>query len=148
MLGRSRRSDGFSFQDGDFEKTTSRLLGANFSHHDPNNCVCESCTCGRHLCNFKNVRPDLSKASIYNQSYSKKAPVPNKINIAKEYDRLKGDHIAMESRHRKEYDGKLGDINERRRPEDLLKTGGHLQQLTSYSSGFPGYRGDNQYVQV
>ena len=101
VLNNSRKSDGFPFQEGDFEKTTSKLFGANFSHHDPQLCVCESCSCGRHLCNFKNVKPDLSKASVYNQSFPKKAPVPNKINIAKEYDKLKGDHIAMESRHRK-----------------------------------------------
>lgn len=28
----------------------------------------------------------------------------------------------------------------------MLKSGGPCQQLTSYSSGFPGYRGANQYV--
>lgn len=35
---------------------------------------------------------------------------------------------------------------ERPTPEDLLKTGGPCQNLTSYSSGFPGYRCGNQYV--
>ena len=39
----SRKSEGFPFQDGDFEKTTSKLFGGNFSHHDPHLCVCESC---------------------------------------------------------------------------------------------------------
>ena len=88
----------------------------------------------------------MRKTSIYNESFNKKAPIPNKINIAKEYEKLQGPHIAMESRHRKEFEAKPGDINERRRPEDLIKLGGPSQQLTSYSSGFPGYRGENQYV--
>ena len=99
----NRNSDCIHNDQDNFAKTTGKLFNANFSHHDPDCCVCESCTCGRHLCNFKNVKPDMSKASIYNQSYPKKAAIPNKINIAKEYSKLQGPHIAMESRHRKEF---------------------------------------------
>lgn len=102
LLGRSKRnSDVSPFLDEDLNKTKSRLLDANFNHHDPELCVCDSCECGRHLCSFKNVKPDMTKASIYNQSFSKKPVIPNKINISKEYDKLQGPHIAMESRHRK-----------------------------------------------
>lgn len=32
------------------------------------------------------------------------------------------------------------------KPEDLLKVGGPSNKLTSYSSGFPGHKGLNQYV--
>lgn len=52
----------------------------------------------------------------------------------------------MDSNYMKDYDGKQGDPNIKHRPEDLLKTGGPCQNLTSYSSGFPGFRGPNQYV--
>jgi hypothetical protein len=52
----------------------------------------------------------------------------------------------MDSNYKKYYDGKKGDPNERPRPEDLLKSGGPCQNLTSYSSGFPGYKGMNQYI--
>lgn len=115
-------------------------------HHDPNMCVCQHCTCGRHLCKFKNVKPDLSKCSIYKQSYDRKNPIPNNINISSEYDRLNGPHLDMDSNYKKHYDGKKGDPNQRPRPEDLLKSGGPCPNLTSYSSGFPGYKGVNQYV--
>lgn len=52
----------------------------------------------------------------------------------------------MNSTYLKDYPDKgPGDL-ERPRPEDLLKSGGPCPNLTSYSSQFPGYRGDNQYV--
>lgn len=51
----------------------------------------------------------------------------------------------MDSNYKKEFVDKKGEIS-RPKPEDLLKVGGPSQQLTSYSSGFPGYRGANQYV--
>ena len=52
----------------------------------------------------------------------------------------------MNSTHRKDFNGKKGDETDRPKPEDLLKTGGPSPHLTTYSSGFPGYRGQNQYV--
>lgn len=104
LLGRSKRnSEASPFLDEDMLKTKSKLFNANFNHHDPELCVCDSCTCGRHLCSFKNVKADMGKASIYNKSFNKKTPIPNNINHSKEYDQLQGPHIAMESRHRKEY---------------------------------------------
>lgn len=96
LLGRSKKEfDLTEYTDADFEKTTSKLMGANFHHHDPHLCVCESCECGRHLCSFKNVKPDLTKTTIYGQSFGKKTPVCNKVNIAKEYNKLEGPHIGM-----------------------------------------------------
>lgn len=52
----------------------------------------------------------------------------------------------MNSIYLKDFPGNKGDDVERPHPEDLLKTGGPSPNLTSYSSGFPGYRGGNQYV--
>jgi len=68
------------------------------------------------LCKFKNVYPDLSKASIYQQHYDRKTPIPNVINRASEYDKLNGPHIDMDSNYKKDYDGKRGDPNERPKP--------------------------------
>lgn len=39
-----------------------------------------------------------------------------------------------------------GSSIERPHPEDLLGVGGPCANLTTYGSGFPGHRGDNQYV--
>ena len=55
------------------------------------------------MCNLHNVKPDLTKYSVYAQNFSKRAPIPNKINISKEYDKLKGDHIGMNSNYLKSY---------------------------------------------
>ncbi len=52
----------------------------------------------------------------------------------------------LETNNKKDYDGKKGDTIERPKPEDLLKSGGPCQNLTSYSSGFPGFKGANQDV--
>lgn len=92
------------------------------------------------------VKPDLSKNSIYQKDFFKKCPVENKVNISKEYDRLQGPNLEINSIYLKDYAGDKGDNIERPTPEDLLKTGGPGQKLTSYSSGFPGYRCNNQYV--
>lgn len=62
--------------------------------------------------------------------------------------KLEGEHIGMNSNYEKDFKLQDGDKVERPKPEDLLKTGGPSPRLTSYNSGFPGYRGDNQYVKV
>lgn len=92
-------------------KTSGKLLSTNFSHHDPNLCVCESCTCGRHLCKLHNVKPDLSKSSIYKQSYPRKDPIPNLCNKAGEYSKLQGPHIGMDSNYHKDFLPRKGDNN-------------------------------------
>ena len=52
----------------------------------------------------------------------------------------------MGSTKQKSFLGKKGDDVNRPKPEDLLKTGGPSPNLSSYSSQFPGYKGDNQYI--
>ena len=52
----------------------------------------------------------------------------------------------MTSVYTKDYPSNKGESVEKPHPEDLLKTGGPAQQLTSYNHGFPGFKGDNQYV--
>ena len=54
----------------------------------------------------------------------------------------------MNSTMRKDFPGNPGDDLDRPHPEDLLKTGGPAPGLTTYSSGFPGYKGSNQYVKL
>ena len=63
------------------------------------------------MCKFKNVKPDLSKGSVYKMSYDKKDPIPNNINRAGEYDKLNGPHLDMDTNYKKFYDGKKGDPN-------------------------------------
>jgi len=72
--------------------------------------------------------------------------IPNIVNIDKEYERLKGPHLDMNSTHREGFKGLPGDKLERPRPEDLLHSNGPCPQLSSYSANFPGYHGDNQYI--
>lgn len=148
LLGRSRNDEPYCPASDleNFNKTSSKLFNASFRHHDPAACVCEQCNCGRHLCKFKCIKPDLPKGSIYKMSYDKKNPIPNNVNRAGQYDRLNGPHLDLGTNHKIDYDGKKGDNLERPHPEDLLKSGGPGQNLTSYSSGFPGYKGVNQYV--
>lgn len=43
------------------------------------------------------MKPDLAKNTIYKLDFLKKKPVPNKINISHEYDRLNGPHLDMDS---------------------------------------------------
>lgn len=92
--------------DDSYYKTSCKLQDLNFKHHDPNLCVCEYCTCGRHLCQFHAVKPDLSKKTVYQKDYLKKNPVGNKINISKEYDRYTGPNLDVNSIYLKDYDGK------------------------------------------
>ena len=64
------------------DKTGGKIFQASFNHHDPDLCVCGQCNCGRHMCKFRNVKPDLSKGTVYSMSYDRKAPIQNKIKIA------------------------------------------------------------------
>ncbi len=112
LLGRTRKDHHWPENASEsFDKTSSKLFETNFKHHDTSLCVCETCNCGRHLCKLKNVKPDLSKMSIYKQSYDRKMPIPNKINRASEYDRLMGPHINHDTIYKKDFDGKKGDSN-------------------------------------
>lgn len=88
----------------------------------------------------------MTKNSIYQRSYYQKAFIPNQVNHDKEYDKLKGGHLDINSIYRNSFRGNNGDKVEKPHPEDLLKTGGPDLALTSYKSQFPGYVGNNQYV--
>jgi hypothetical protein len=68
------------------------------------------------------------------------------VNHDKEYDKLKGPHLDMGSIYHKGFKQVKGDELTRPHPEDLLHPDGPCQQLTSYSTEYPGFRGDNQYV--
>ena len=52
----------------------------------------------------------------------------------------------MNSTYSNGFKGTIGDKLERPRPEDLLHNNGPCAQMSSYSSQFPGHRGENQYV--
>lgn len=124
-----------------------QILERSLSHHNPELCLCSDCNCGRHLCQIKsNLKPILTKTTVYKQSYHRKHSFENKINRVWEYDRLKGPHLEMMSNYQKDFDPKKSERSMKNKPEDLIKTGGPLCFLTSYSAGFPGHKGANQYV--
>lgn len=68
------------------------------------------------------------------------------VNHDREYDKLKGPHLELNSIYRDSYKVRNGDQLDRPHPEDLLHSNGPCSRLSSYSSQFPGYKGENQYV--
>mgnify|MGYP003418124436 CR=1 FL=1 len=98
------------------------------------------------MCKLNVIKPNLTKNTIYQRSFYEQKQIPNIVNHDKEYDRLHGPHLDMNSIYLEGYTGKLGDKIERPIPEDLLKSNGPCPQLSTYSSHFPGYKCDNQYI--
>jgi hypothetical protein len=92
------------------------------------------------------IKPDLTKNTVYQRSFIEQKAIPNIVNHDKEYDKLQGPHLDMNSTYLHGFKGNSGDKIERPRPEDLLKSNGPCPQLSTYSSQFPGFRGDNQYI--
>ena len=97
--------------------TESKLYCANFNHHDPNLCVCNECTCGRHLCKLHAIAPDMSKGTVYRQSFRKTKGVPSLVLKAEDAPKLKGDHLDINSIQKKDFSGRKGDSTERPRPQ-------------------------------
>lgn len=72
---------GFKLQKDDhFNKTASRLLQSNFEHLDTKAQLEADCTCGRHLGKFNVVKPDMTKQSVYQKSFTSQMNVPNRVN--------------------------------------------------------------------
>lgn len=95
---------------------------------------------------MQTLKPDLTKYSNYRKSFTFSKPVPNLVNISKEYDKLQGPHIGLATNYGKSFHDNAGDKIERPKPEDLLKTGGPSPFVTSYREGVPGHKTVNQYV--
>lgn len=93
------------------------------------------------------IKPDLSKNTIYKKDFKKQKLITNKINISSEYQRYTGPNLNINSTYLKDYSEQGGDEIHKNKPEDLLTpTGAPFQNLTSYSTCFPGHHGNNQYV--
>ena len=60
----------------------------NFINHLSTECLCAECNCGRHLCKFNNIKPDMRKTTIYKKDFEKKHITPSQVLIAKEYNKL------------------------------------------------------------
>jgi hypothetical protein len=129
-----------------FNQTMSKLTNVNFKNHCGEGCLCSECSCGRHLCKFNNIKPDLTKTTIYKKDFEKKAGLTGPIIFAKEYNKLEGPHLEMNSTQRQHFTNREGDKIERPIPEDELKCHGPAPILTTYKSLFPGHKGPNQYV--
>lgn len=93
------RSKSLAFNTGrkqngnNFNETLSKLQSINFNHHNSELCLCNDCSCGRHLCQLNCIKPDLSKTTTYKKDFISKKAVQNKINISSEYDRFKGPNL-------------------------------------------------------
>lgn len=91
------------------------------------------------------VKPDLHVTSIYRGDYDGKKPIGPLSFRPKSSKMGDGPHIDMKSMYGKDFVPKGAEL-ERPHPEDLLGVGGPAANLTTYSSGFPGHYGPNQYV--
>lgn len=126
----------------------SQLTETNFKNHsNVETCVCNECSCGRHLCKFtNNIKPDLTKNTIYKKDFLKKQMVQPKVIISPDTEKLKGPHLDMNSTQRTSFIDKVPQVVEKPRPEDLLHMKGPVLNMTTYKTTFPGYKGSNQYV--
>jgi len=91
------------------------------------------------------VRPDMRNSTIYQGDFNSKRPLHNLRFRPATSHYSKDPYVDLNSTYGKDFDGKNGPV-ERPHPDDCLAVGGPAANLTTYSSGFPGYRGDNQYV--
>lgn len=55
------------------------------------------------------MKPELTKSTVYNKDFGKKSFTPNKVVFAKEYDRLDGPYLLMNSTQRMAFSGRKGD---------------------------------------
>ncbi len=62
------------------------------------------------------IKPDLTKNTIYQRSFYEQVAIPNIVNHDKEYDKLKGPHLDLNSTYLDGFKGKKGDRLERPRP--------------------------------
>ena len=92
------------------------------------------------------IKPDLTKATVYQKSFYQQQSSNGPIIVSPEYDRLKGPHLDINSTYNEGFTGRSGGNVEHPHPSDLLHSEGPAQKITSYSTQFPGHKGDNQYV--
>ena len=89
-----------SFQEEQFNRSACKLQETNFSHHDASNCLCGQCSCGRHLCKLHVIKPDLTKATVYQKSFQLKYGKPVVVTYARQYDKLKGPHLELNTTYK------------------------------------------------
>jgi hypothetical protein len=62
------------------------------------------------------IKPDLSKNTVYQRSFYHQKAIPNIVNHDKEYEKLKGPHLDLNSTYSHGFKGKSGDKPERPHP--------------------------------
>ena len=112
----ANNSQYYGSEEDNFRATQGKLYNANFNHHDPNLCVCEDCLCGRHLCKLHAIAPDMSKGTVYRQSFRKRGGVPNLVLKAEDAPKNNGPHLDINSIQKKDYSGRKGDDTSRPKP--------------------------------
>lgn len=81
-------NDNKHMHNNELNQTSSQLTQANFANHCSSDCLCHECNCGRHLCKFNNIKPDLTKTTVYKKDFERKSVTPNQVIFAKEYNKL------------------------------------------------------------
>lgn len=62
------------------------------------------------------VKPGFTKKTIYKKSYYRQNPIENVVNHDKEYERLKGPNLEMNSTYTEGFQPRKGDKLERPHP--------------------------------
>mgnify|MGYP003683777939 CR=1 FL=1 len=89
-------------------------------------------------------------SSTYHKEFYKKQGIPNVVTKANEYDKPKGGHLEMKTMYGQKFvENQVEKPEKCKGPDGWLHTAGSdgpLCRTTSYSTGFPGFKGTNQYV--
>ena len=93
----------------------------NFKHHNPEDCLCGSCQCGRHLCKFKLVKPDFVKKSSYRSQFPAKNAINSETIIAKETKLLNAGSLVFKSVYNQAFKQGEGDKLQRPHPQNNIK---------------------------
>ena len=131
---------------GNLEMSKS-LLYSTLQQH-PHECLCQDCTCGRHLCKLEASSLPFSMVSSYKLHYPPRNPYRQREATRPASARVPETPLLTgKSTYLDDFTEVAGDPLQRPKPDDLLKCrGGPGAELTSYKEEYPGHRGRNQHV--
>jgi hypothetical protein len=101
-----------------FNQLDSTLQQLNFSHHHETSCLCNDCSCGRHLCRLNVIKPDLRKATVYQTLFNMKKSQQMVVVKQEDTSPLKAAHLDLSSIYLRDYSQNQPDKLERPKPQD------------------------------
>lgn len=109
--------------------------------HDSDLCVCEHCTCGRHLCNIHvHDKPKINHNSLYKRDYNKKGTTRHIMPLRHAESPSIDGKITPYSTYGKDFYNKARSMDSRMRPEDCIKSEGPFSGVTTYGNGFVNFK--------